>query len=239
MNYLKILLLFGLSVALLSCEDDDKRRIAETQRTQKQNDSILKVISANWKFDVPAPDPKVAQRINSWNEWAQFNKELRQKPAGNAKNAYLQKTKTLVKRADLIKNNIPEFFNKPQVRSRMGVLITRIKSLYTYMNIETIPAKKVITIIGEITHEMTALQDQLDEIVRLSEIPREQGEEEMLRALDTVRMANPEAMTQEGTAPAAAKPKPWEKPAPTQQPQPITPQITPATNGTGNNKTGN
>lgn len=194
MKYLKTLLFLVLSVTMLSCQDDDKQRIAETQRTLKQNDSIIKVISANWQFNVPAPTPKVAQRISTWNEWSQFNTELRQKPSGNAINAYLQKTKTLVKRADLIKNNIPVFFNKPQVRARMGVLITKIKSLYTYMNIETIPTKKVITIIGEITHEMGALQNQLDEIVRISEIPKEQGEAEMLRALDTTRMANPEAM---------------------------------------------
>jgi len=234
MKYLKILLLFSLSVALLSCEDDEKQRIAETQRTLKQKDSTIKLISANWKFDVAAPTPKVAQRINSWNEWAQFNTELRQKPAGNAINAYLQKTKTLVNKADLLRNNIPVFFDKPQVRSRMGVLITKIKSLYTYMNIETIPAKKVITIIGEITHEMAALQSQLDEIVRIGEIPKEQGEEEMLRALDTTRMANPDVMIPklepaQATPPQSTRPKPWERPRPT-TPQP------PASQGTGSLK---
>ena len=194
MKYFKIVLFLSLSLTLLSCEDDEKQRIAETQRTQKQNDSILKVISAHWKFDVPAPTAGVAQRISTWNEWEQFNNELRQKPTGNAINAYLQKTKTLVTKADLLKNNIPVFFDKPQVRARMGVLITKIKSLYTYINIETIPDKKVITLITEVTHEMTALQNQFDEIVRISEIPKEQGEQEMLKALDTVRMANPDAM---------------------------------------------
>ncbi len=238
MNYLKILLLFCLTLSVSSCADDEEKRIAETQRTLKQNDSILKVISANWKFDVPAPTPKVAQRISTWNEWAQFNKELRQKPAGNAVTAYLQKTKTLVKRADLLKNNIPVFFDKPQVRSRMGVLITKIKSLYTYMNIETIPSKKVIAIIGEITHEMNALLNQLDEIIRISEIPKEQGEEEMLRSLHTTRMANPGAMipklaTPDNNAAQDTKTKPWQRPAPTQQPKPITPQVAPAT---GSNK---
>jgi hypothetical protein len=244
MKYLKILFFFGLSMALLSCEDDDKQRIAETQRTQKQNDSIIKVISANWKFDVPAPTQKVAQRISSWNEWAQFNKELRQKPAGNAINAYLQKTKTLVKKADLLKNNIPLFFDKPQVRSRMGVLITKIKSLYTYMNIEVIPAKKVLTIIGEVTHEMDALQNQLDEIVRISEIPKEQGEQEMLRALDTTRMANPDAMIPKLASPQAGAPQtvtpqspaanPRQTPAFLKQAKPGTAAASPAAKDAGN-----
>ncbi|MXN92676.1 hypothetical protein GR160_15715 [Flavobacterium sp. Sd200] len=226
MKYFKILFFVGMALCVLSCGNDEEQRIAETKRAKKQNDSIIKVISDNWRFDVPAPTQKVAERITSWNEWAQFNTELRQKPAGTAKNAYLQKTKTLVKRADLLKNNIPMFFNKPQVRSRMGVLITKIKSLYTYMSIETIPAKKVIAIIGEITHEMDALQNQLDEIVRISEIPKEQGEEEMLRALDTTRMANPDAMMPKLDQPQDNEPKPWQKPAPTQ------PQASPAGNGT-------
>ena len=38
------------------------------------------------------------------------------------------------------------------------------------------------------------LQNQFEEIVRKSEIPKEIGEEQMLRALDTSRMANPDIM---------------------------------------------
>ena len=193
MKYLKFVVLFSLCIALFSCEDDEKKRIVETQRTQKQNDSILKVINDNWKFNVPAPTAKVAERINVWNEWQQFTTELKQKPTGTI-NAYLQKSKTLVNKADALKNNLPPFFDKPQVRSRLGVLVTKIKSLYTFISIETIPAKKVVGLIGEINHEITALQNQLDELVRISEIPKEEGEEEMLRALDTTRMANPGTM---------------------------------------------
>jgi len=199
MKYLKFILLFGLTVALSSCEDNEQQRIAETQRTIKQNDSILKVISNNWIFDVPPPTLKVAERIGVWNEWQQFNSELKQKPTGSL-NAFRQKTKALVNKADQLKNNLPPFFDKPQVRSRMGVLVTKIKSLYTYISIETIPDKKVISIIADINHEIRALQNQLDEMIRISEIPKEQGEEEMLRALDTVRMANPAAMPPSNTA---------------------------------------
>jgi len=228
MKYLKIVLFLCLSITVLSCQDDEKERLAETLRTQKQNDSILKVISANWKFDVPAPTPKVVQRISTWNEWEQFNNELKQKPTGNAINAYLQKTKTLVTKADLLRNNVPVFFDKPQVRARMGVLITKIKSLYTYINIETIPDKKVITIIGEITHEMTALENQFDEIIRISEIPKEQGEEEMLRALDTTRMANPDAMIPRLANPPTTTPQPGAPQTNLPQARPLTPPTAPA-----------
>lgn len=198
MKYIAVLILF--SFLLLSCEDDAKLRQAETLRTEKINDSILKIISNNWKFDIPPATPKVAERIAQWNDWQQFKAELAQKPTGNIV-AYRQKTKNLVNKADNLKNSIPEFFNKPQVRSRMGVLVTKIKSLYTYMGIEVVPDKKVTEILREIARETAAIQYQFDELVRISEIQKEFGEEEMIRALDTTRMANPDAMQPEPAAP--------------------------------------
>jgi hypothetical protein len=193
MNYLKILAFAGMSLLVLSCKDDEKLRIIETQRAQKVNDSILKVISNNWHFDVPPPTPKVAQRLSGWNEWEQFNNELHQKPTSTLE-AFRRKSKVLVTKANLIRNNIPQFFDKPQVRARLGVVITKIEMIYTYMSIEVIPDKKIITLIHDVTRELDATQTQLDEIIRYSEIPKEEGEQEMLqRALDTTRLADPDA----------------------------------------------
>ncbi|MFP5439222.1 MAG: hypothetical protein ACLGH8_15695 [Bacteroidia bacterium] len=194
MNYFKILAFAGLCLLVVSCKDDEKLRIIETQRAQKVNDSILKVISNNWHFDVAPPTPKVAQRLSGWNEWEQFNNELHQKPTSTLE-AFRRKSKVLVTKADLIRNNIPQFFDKPQVRARLGVVITKIKMIYTYMSIELIPDKKIIELIGDVTRELDATQQQLDEIIRYSEIPKEEGEQQMLqRALDTTRLANPDAM---------------------------------------------
>lgn len=200
MKYLKLIILCCFSAALFSCKDDETQRRAENIKAQKLNDSILKVISENWRFNVAPVNDKVAVHLAGWNEWQQFYNELMQKPTGSI-NAYRQKTKNLVTKADQLKANIPPFFDKPQVRSRIGVLITKIKSLYTFINIEVIPEKKVVTLIKEITHETTSLQNQMNELIILSEIPKEAGEEEMLRALDTVRMANPDAQPQPPTQP--------------------------------------
>ena len=195
MKYLKLIVLCCFSAVLFSCKDDDAQRRAENIKTQKQNDSILKVISENWRFNVPPVSDKVAAQLANWNEWQQFNTELMQKPTGSL-TAYRQKTKNLVVKAELLTNNIPSFFNKPQVLTRIGVLNTKVKSLYTYLNVATIPDKKVVALIKEITHETTSLQNQMNELIILSEIPKEIGEEEMLKALDTVRMANPEMQPQ-------------------------------------------
>lgn len=161
---------------------------------------------------MPPPTPKVAERISGWNEWQQFMNEIKQKPTGTI-GAYRQKTKTLVNKVDALRNNLPGFFDKPQVRSRLGVLITKIKSLYTFISIEVIPDKKVIELIAEINHEIAAVQNQLDEVVRKSEIQKEEGEEQMLRALDTVRMANPDAIPATNAIPRAAQLPPANRPA--------------------------
>jgi len=180
---------------LFSCKDDDAKRQAETVKTAKLNDSILKVISENWRFNIAPLNPKVEERLSGWNEWQQFNDELAQKPVGSL-NAYREKTKTLVTKTELLKTGLPAFFDKPQVRSRISVLDTRMKSLYTYISLDIIPEKKVIQLIGEITHEVTSLQNQMNELIILNEVPKEMGEDEMLKAMDTVRMANPDMMPQ-------------------------------------------
>lgn len=195
MKYLKLIVLCCFSAVLFSCKDDDAQRRAENIKTEKQNDSILKIISENWRFNVAPVSSKVATYTANWNEWQQFNAELMQKPTGSL-TAYKQKAKNLVLKAEQLKNNIPGFFNKPQVLSRIGVLNTKVKSLYTFINVAVIPDKKVVKLINEITHETTSLQNQMSELIVISEIPKEIGEEEMLRALDTVRMANPEMQPQ-------------------------------------------
>jgi len=210
MKNLRYIIFLGLCGLLFSCQEDGLSKAAEAKRIIKQNDSILKVISSNWKFNVQPPSAKVASRLTGWQEWELFNNELKQKPTGSIE-AYRTKAKLLVTRADVLRNNIPVFFNKPQVVSRISVLNTKMRMLYTFISVETIPDKKVVALIGEVTHETTQLLNQFDEIVRFSEIPKEQGEEEMLRALDTVRMANPGMIGQ---------------PATTQQPVPQAPSHT-------------
>ena len=202
----------------LSCQDDGTQRQAEIIRAQKANDSILNILSRNWQFNVPPATPKVQERIASWNEWQQFKNELNEKPTGSI-SAYRTKVKTLALRVDQLKNNIPPFFDKPAVRSRISVLITKIKSLYTYINITVVPEKKVITLIDEITKETASLQNQLNEIVLFSEIPVETREKEMLKALDTTWHTNPDVMNPQSpgqTEPKSLKPNQL-RPAPSFQ----------------------
>jgi hypothetical protein len=198
MKYLKFIILSSLFLLGLSCQDEEQQRLAETKKAAKVNDSILKNLSNNWRFDIPAVSPKASTQLQNWSEWEQFRSELAQKPTGSL-TAYRQKAKNLVTKADQLLTNIPPFFAKPQVRSRISVLVTKTKMLYTYLNIEVVQEQKAIGLIKEITREMASLQNQFDELIRKSEIQKEAGEEEMLRALDTTRMANPDAIPQPST----------------------------------------
>lgn len=191
MKYLKLIILFCFTSLALSCNDDEKIREAEALKAKEQSEAILKVISENWKFNVPAVTPRVKNKLESWNEWHSFKSELADKPTGSL-TAYRNKIKTIAEKADDLNKNIPPFFNKPQVKSRIMVVVTKIRTLYTYINLDVVQKDKIISAIGEISKETISLQNQLDELVKLSEIPKEKGEEDLLKALDTIRMANPD-----------------------------------------------
>ena len=78
-------------------------------------------------------------------------------------------------------------YNKPEVKSRIAVLICKINSLNLYINLDEIPDDKVVALIIEINIELRSLQNQLDEIVRKSTIPKEEGESDLIQMLDTSR----------------------------------------------------
>ena len=220
MKYTLFIITAFLSFTLLSCQDDEKQRLAEAKKTEQRNDSILKVVGSNWKFDVPPLTKKVKERIADWNEWERFSNELSQKPTGTL-TAYRQKTENLINKVAEVKTTIPPFFDKPQVRGRLTVLDTKIKSLYTYINLDVVQCDKVLRLIDEITEETTALQEQFDEIIRISEIPKEIGEEEMLRARDTTRMANPDNIPQPSITPPVKDAEPASTDVPNRKRRPF------------------
>jgi|GEM_PF-182296 len=203
-NYFKYILVLILPILLISCQDDQEQRVVQAKRIQVQNDSIVKELGRKWNFSMPALSIRVQQEMGDWNEWNQFRSELTQKPAGDL-SSYRQKTRNLITKGQQLRNIIPGYFAKPAVRSRFDVLVTKVKSLDTFVSVDPVNVKKVTEIIASINYELNSINRQFDEIVRKSEIPKEIGEEEMLRALDTVRHANPESQPQ---PPTGIQPRP-------------------------------
>lgn len=171
---------------MTSCQDDTAQRTAENSRDAKKKEIIFDTINKGWNFNTQPANPTSQSLINTWTEWRVFLNELSQKPKTTI-GAFQKKSKMLSKRVKELNKYIPSPFNKPEIRSRIAVLTTKLNSLNLYINLDEIPDQKVVTLVAEINIELASLQSQLDEIVRKSQIPKEEGESDLIQMLDTSR----------------------------------------------------
>ena len=191
---------FIVFISMVSCNNADEKRIAENIKETKKQEVIFENINKNWSFNSPTMTPGAQAIVNNWEAWRAFIAELDQKPQSTI-GAFQKKAKTLSKKANDLNNNIPPQFNKPEIKSRVLVLITNINAIDLFINLHSIPDQKITALIGEVNSELTALTQQMDEIVRKNNIPKEQGESEMLKMLDKTR-----AVPTVKTVPNATKP---------------------------------
>ncbi len=182
-HYSSLLFLF---LFLASCNNEAEKRQEENIKDAKKKEVIFNNINKGWKFTIPQLNPGSQTVVNNWNEWRLFLNELNQKPKSSIA-AFQKKAKTLSKLALDLKMNIPQKFNKPEIKSRISVLTTKINSINLFINLSEIPDQKVITLINDVNIEMISLAQQMDEIIRKENIPAEEGESDMIRMLDTSR----------------------------------------------------
>lgn len=192
-------ILLALFCFLVSCKDDEAARLEANAKDTKKNEQIFASIDKAWNFGTPLMNPSVESIIRNWDEWRLFMTELNQKPKSSM-GAFQQKAKTLTKRVLDLNNNIPTVFDKPEVRSRIMTLTTKVRSLDLYINLNQIQEQKVIKLIPEINEELASLASQMDEIVKKGQIRLEEGEAEMLQSLGRDSLKTPQ--------PAAEQPKP-------------------------------
>jgi hypothetical protein len=171
---------------LISCSDDTEKRAVENARDVKKKEAVFTTINNAWTFNTQPINPTSQSLTVAWQQWRILLDELSQKPKSSI-GAFRQKAKTLSAKVKDMRSTIPISYNKPEIKSRVAVLQTKINSLNLFMSLTDIPDKKVVGIISEINIELASLQRQLDEIVRKSQIPKEEGESDMIRMLDTSR----------------------------------------------------
>ena len=159
-----------LVLTLISCENENQQ--LEAQKVAQKNEAVFKNISKMWQFNFPTPRPEVAATLGRWNEWRQFEIEMRQKPQSTL-SAFQMKTKNLSKKADTLVLTVPFEYNKPQILSRITTLNTKLKSLETFMNLRVIPEQRIAKLIPEINEEIKGLYKQWDEIIIKKAIPKE------------------------------------------------------------------
>jgi hypothetical protein len=185
MKYL-VVLFCSLLLLFTSCKDDAQQRDVENKKAIQKKEVIYKNISKSWDFYATPINTTSEQSVSSWTEFRQFLGELGQKPR-KTMGAFQKKAAELSKKVLLLNNNIPFQFQQPQIKSRIGTLITKVRLLDLFIHLDNIPDKKVILLIGEINAELVSLQRQMDKITEKSKIPVEEGESDMLRMLDTTR----------------------------------------------------
>ena len=182
----KISLFLLFVFALNSCQDENAKRLAENEKEAKKKEVIFNNINKGWVF-IDEPINEVSeQKVKTWNEWREFLEEIDDKPRKTI-GAFQKKSTAIAKKAVALNNNIPPEFNLPQIKSRISILITKVKMMDLFIHLDRIPDEKVTFLIGEINKELVSLERQMDKIVEKSKIPKEEGEADFLRMLDTTR----------------------------------------------------
>ncbi|SHM83352.1 hypothetical protein [Flavobacterium xinjiangense] len=182
----KLSCFFFLIIILSACKNDNQKRLAENEKQAKKNELIFSNINKGWVFyDTPINSTSEAT-VASWNELRVFFAELAVKPKKTI-GAFQKKSKALSKKVMALNENIPSQFNKPQIKSRVSTLITKVRLLDLFLNLDKIPDQKVIVLVSEINAELVSLQRQMDKIVEKSKIPVEEGESELMKMMDTSR----------------------------------------------------
>ena len=179
------LLALVLMIAISSCSDDSAERKIAYEREQQKSQQVFAEISRAWHFKTAPMNPQSQKLRANWGPWRVFLSELEQKPQSTI-TAFRKKSTILSTRARELKD-IPAPYNRPEVASRIAVLTTKVNELDLYINLDRIPSDKIISLVADINTELVSFQDQLAEIARRSQIPREQGESDLIRMRDTAR----------------------------------------------------
>jgi len=183
---LKSVYIIFLLALIISCQNDNKLLLIEQQKEAQKKEVVFKSIEKGWEFNISPIEPATQAKINNWMEWRNFLTEINLKPKSTI-GAFQKKSTTLCKKVDALNFTIPAYFDKPQIKARIAVLSTKIKSMDLFIHLNQIPSSKVVKLIGEINTEIDFFQLQLEETVKRSQIPLEEGEEDIIRMKDTAR----------------------------------------------------
>ena len=171
---------------LVSCQNNNKELIVEQQKEAQKREVVFSTIERGWVFDISPIEAATQAKINNWVEWRNFLTEINQKPKSTI-GAFQKKEAVLSKKAMDLQMNIPFEFDNQQIKSRISVIITKVKSLDLYIHLRQIPEQKVIKLVNELNTEIDYFQLQMEEIVKRSEIPMEEGEQDLIKMKDTTR----------------------------------------------------
>jgi hypothetical protein len=164
-----------LLVLLVSCKDDNQKGMLTMRKTPKG--SHFSNITKDGFYDTPINETAEAKTTLDRTAFVYSSWLKKKKPLVLSSKSRL----LFLKKAMALKTNIPVQFNVPQNKSRISVLITKVRMLDLYIHLDKIPDDKVVVSIAEINKELASLQREMDKIVEKSKIPVEEGESELIK----------------------------------------------------------
>lgn len=183
-------LVISLVLTLSSCNSNDKELQQSQIKLEQYNDSVFNVLEKSWNFRTPAISKTVLEELDQWRQWNEFSDELKFKPVAST-SAFQKKTEKLNTFVTALPASLPGNLDQPEIRARFTVLINSFNLLDMYLRLDPIPIEEITPILPQINKQLLSITQKMDELLVKKSIPREVGEEEMLRALDTIRHANP------------------------------------------------
>ena len=183
---LKYIVVFLLIFSFFSCKNENEKRQVESLKDIKKKELIFSIIEKAWIFNAKPINETSRSTALTWKEWREFLTELDQKPKKSI-GAFQKKSSEISKKAMALNDNIPVEFNKPEIKARIAILITKVRMLDLYLHLKDIPDQKVIALVPEINTELASLQKEMDKIVQKNKILLEEGESDLLKMLDTAR----------------------------------------------------
>ncbi|MBA4275910.1 hypothetical protein [Flavobacterium sp.] len=182
----KFIGLFSLVFILNSCKNENEKRLVENKKDAQKKELIFSKIDKGWNFNAIPLNETSETYTTTWPAWRDFMTELSYRPQKTI-GAFQKRATALSKKVTALNTSIPTDFDKPQIKARISVLMTKVRMLDLYIHLKDIPSEKVLALIPEINMELMSLQNQMDKIVQKSKIPLEEGESDLIKMLDSAR----------------------------------------------------
>lgn len=189
-----IFVLIGLSFLVTGCKKQTET--TENLPLTVSQDSLVRSIYNQWKFTVAVSNPSVNSKLNSWEDWRNYTNELTIAPNASLSNL-TRKANALVEKSAVLKNNIPDLYNKPETKARLALLETNIQNLDMLLELEPLNIKEINVLLANIQKNTSSLINQFDEFEIKAKIPKETGEEQLHQRIDTIKRATLNTIPQE------------------------------------------
>lgn len=192
MKYLFILVL--LATIMMGCKKEVSAPLSVTSNVSQ--DSMAKSIRQKWKFTVNVTNTTVNSKLNNWEDWRNYVNELTITPNASLRN-FIHKSNTLVEKVAVLKNNIPETYNKPETKARFSLLETHIQNLNLQLELEPLNLKEINILLVNIQKSTNSIINQFNEFEIKLKIPKESGEDQLIQPIDTIKRATLNALPTE------------------------------------------